>query len=67
MDPVPFLAQGKADSSKDQSIVQQKSAVKTQAKTAVKAEAKTKAQTHAEKMASFTAMRKKMMSNWGTK
>lgn len=46
-----------------------KSAVKSKAKVQAKAktEAKTKAQTHAEKMNAFVSMRKKMMSNWGTK
>ena len=50
---------------------QHKSAVKSKAKAKVQAkaktEAKTKAQTHAEKMSAFVSMRKKMMSNWGTK
>lgn len=46
---------------------------KHHAKTAVKgksghkAEAKTKLKTHAEKMQDFVSMRKRMMSNWGTK
>lgn len=58
-----------------QSIVQakssqkssQKTAVKSESKVKAKVEAKTKAQTKAEKMNTFVAMRKKMMSNWGTK
>jgi hypothetical protein len=60
--PVTAIAQEKA---------QHKSAVKSKAKAKVQAkaktEAKTKAQTHAEKMNAFVSMRKKMMSNWGTK
>lgn len=54
-----------------QSIVQEKSthktSVKSESKTKTKVEAKAKAQTKAEKMNTFVAMRKKMMSNWGTK
>lgn len=58
-----------------QSIVQakstqkssQKTAVKSESKTKAKVEAKAKAQTKAEKMNTFVAMRKRMMSNWGTK
>jgi 5'-deoxynucleotidase YfbR-like HD superfamily hydrolase len=82
-DPVPFLAvQQKYDSddaqeaqalsdadSQPTSLAQassgQKTAVKSQSK--AKAEAKATAQTKAEKMTSFVAMRKRMMSNWGTK
>ena len=79
-DPVPFLAvQQKYDSdetqegqesqapadSEPQSMAQQSSSQKSAVKTQVKAKAK--AQTKAEKMSSFVAMRKKMMSNWGTK
>jgi len=41
--------------------------VRSHGKHQAKAEAQTKAQTKAEKMSSFVAMRKKMMSNWGTK
>jgi len=54
-------------------IVQEKSktAVKSASRTSEKVEAKSrtamKTQTKAEKMQSFQAMRKKMMSNWGTK
>ena len=54
-------------------IVQEKSktAVKSASRTSEKVEAKSRAtmktQTKAEKMQSFQAMRKKMMSNWGTK
>ena len=54
-------------------IVQEKSktAVKSASKTSEKVGAKSKAalktQTKSEKMQSFQAMRKKMMSNWGTK
>jgi len=44
-----------------------KSAVKSQNKSATKATAKTGVQTKAEKMNSFVSMRKRMMSNWGTK
>ena len=54
-----------------QNIVQEKSkqktAVKSESKTKGKVEAKAKVQTKAEKMNNFVAMRKKMMSNWGTK
>lgn len=55
------------------SVAQQKSStknsVKQQGKSAAKTEAKvaSKAQTKAEKMNAFVQMRKKMMSNWGTK
>lgn len=55
------------------SIAQEKSTTKTsvrqQAKSQAKVEAKlgAKSQTKAEKMNSFVSMRKKMMSNWGTK
>jgi hypothetical protein len=41
--------------------------VKAQANSKGKVEAKAKVQTHAEKMNDFVGMRKRMMSNWGTK
>lgn len=54
-----------------QNIVQEKStsktAVKSGSKASTRVEAKAKVQTKAEKMSNFVAMRKKMMSNWGTK
>ena len=82
-DPVKFLVQQKEDNvdeyhslaefapqlSRPNAIVQEKSYAKNSVKShnKMKAEAKTQAQTKSEKMGSFVAMRKKMMSNWGTK